>query len=214
MEADCLMATFKVLQDEVLEILGHVAPSPTSPLRTRVKFYLNRAYLDVGYRFNFEEMHAEETFPTLSGTDRYTIAATIHSIMDLRDQTNNRIMKRVDIRAYDRTTRSSGKPFRYTRWNDCLILDPKPDAVITMLVRYVRVLIELSADADVIILSRDWDYAIMLRAAEMIARTQTDLAGLAETLATRYHEYIQSRTRVATWETGDLSAQLSPRIGE
>ena len=206
------MATFKVLQDEVLEILGHVAPSPTAPLRTRVKFYVNRAYLDAAYRFNFEEMHVEETFPTISGTDRYTIPTTIHSIIDLRDQTNNRIMKRVDIRAYDRMTRSSGAPFRYTRWNDCLILDPKPNVVVTMLIRHIRALTELSADADLILLSRDWDYAIMLRAAEMIARTQTNLADLAEALAARYHEYIQSRMQVATWETGDLSAQLAPRI--
>lgn len=206
------MATFKVLQDEVLEILGHVAPSPTAPLRVRVKFYLNRAYLDAAYRFNFEEMHAEETFPTVSGVDRYTIASTVHSITDLRDQTNNKVMKRVDIRAYDRMTRSTGIPFRYTRWGDCLILDPKPNVVVTMLVRYIRVLTELSADADVAILSRDWDYAIMLRAAEMIARTQKDLADLAEALGIRYLEYIQSRRQVASDESEDLSAQLAPRL--
>lgn len=206
------MATFKEMQDEVLEILGQPNTAATANIRSRVKFYLNRAYLDAAYRFNFEEMHSEETFETVVGTDRYTIATTVHSIIDVRDQTNGRLLKRVDIRAYDRTTRISGDVFRYTRWGDCLILDPNPSKVITLLVRYIRTLTELTADADVLILSRDWDYGIMLRAAEMIAGTQKDLAGLAEMLGTRYLEYLNSRKKVATWETGDLSAQLSPRL--
>lgn len=161
------MATFLELQDELLEMLGRPDLSTSDLFRTRAKFHINRAYLDVTSRFDLPDLVTSENLTTADGTSDYALAADALFLISLVDTTNNvRLIKKGVSSVDEMTTTVKDKPKYYARFGLKVIMEPTPDGIYVVKNRYVKQPTELSADGDIPVTSREWDNAILYRAAQ------------------------------------------------
>lgn len=192
------MATFVELQDELLEMLGRPDLSNTDLFRSRAKFHLNRAYLDVASRFDLPDLVTSESITSIDGTADYALGSDVLFILSITlvntsPAEQHRLVKKGISSVDEMTTTTKGTPIYYARFGLNITVEPVPeDADITFKVRYVKQPAELSADADTPVTSREWDNAILYRAAQFffIALGEMDKG---QVFLGIYTEYIQGR---------------------
>lgn len=166
------MATFLELQDELLEMLGRPDLSTSDLFRTRAKFHLNRAYLDVTSRFDLPDLVTSESITSIASTADYALSSNVLFILSITmvntsPAEQHRLIKKGISSVDEMTTATEGTPIYYARFGLNITVEPIPsDADITFKVRYVKQPTELSADGDIPITSREWDNAILYRAAQ------------------------------------------------
>lgn len=207
------MSTFKELQDEFLHIVGRSNIGAGSVARDRAKQYLNWGYEDVAHRFQHEENRSEETFVTVIATDRYNLETTnIHSVLYVRDDTNDHELKKWDMSQFNRQPAQSGESWKYARLGGCLYLYPNPSAIVTIRVRNNLNVVSLSADADVSIFQREWDHPILQRAIEKYASVTPGMEKIAAMARGGFLESTTALIRAAEIEAEDLHTQMVPAI--
>ncbi len=166
------MATFVNLQDELLEMLGRPELSTSDVFRSRAKFYLNRAYLDIASRFDLPDLVTSEAIVSIASTADYALSADVLFILSITlvntsPAEQHRLIKKGISSVDEMTTAIEGTPIYYARFGLSITVEPIPvDADITFKVRYVKQPTELSADGDIPVTSREWDNAILYRAAQ------------------------------------------------
>ena len=115
-------------------------------------------------RYMFYELDKSVSFNTVASTRVYTLstyASDLWFIMMVRDDTNEREIRKKNIKVLDQTAAVTGQPTRYARFAGTMVLDPTPDGVYSILVRYRRRPTELST-GDSTVLGREWDEPLIL----------------------------------------------------
>lgn len=130
------MISFDALKSEVIARLGN-----RLDIDDRVERWINHAFFELllNPRFSFYELDDLALFNTVANTRSYNIldpAPDLWFILDLRDDTNSRKLRRSHWQVFDKITETTGQPTRYAHFNNFVELDPTPDAVYLMQLRF------------------------------------------------------------------------------
>lgn len=188
------MATFVNLQDEALKMLGRPGLAAGDDFRSRIKFWLNRAYLAIGQSLDLPDLHKTDTsVPSVASQQAYALPADclfIHSITFDHDTVGAKRLERKGIAPLDAMgSGEAASPDYYARFLNQFHLAPIPNAVKNMRVRYYSQPVELSADADVPVMRREWDLAILLLGSQYIA-IATNRLDAAQAFQAQFQAYI------------------------
>lgn len=162
------MINFDTMAVELKARLGN-----RTDLDARIIRWINYAYFEIlmNPRFAFFELDASTFFVTIAGSDTYNVVpievfANFWHILDVRNVTagHERKLKRSHFSQIDRTVPTSGEPTRYYRFNRNITLDPVPDAVYAITVRYRRRPFEL-APGSTFEINTEWEELIVTLAA-------------------------------------------------
>lgn len=137
-------------------------------ITARTLVWLNYAYQELllSPRFNFYELDFTQLFNTVNTIAEYTLSDVIAGdnlwyIVDVRDNTNNRIINQRFIKDYDRLVVTSGQPVRYYRFGDSLFLDPTPNAIYEISIRY-KIRPQDLVSAGIALIEREWDEILVV----------------------------------------------------
>ena len=152
------MGTFNTIKAEVIARMGG-----RTDISARVDIWLNDAFFELCLlpRFAFFELDKQDTsIATVAATRVYALTGItdLWHILDVRDHTNERLLRRSSVREFDKRvqTNVTGFPVEYARFGTDLELDPTPDGAYTLRIRYRKRPNELSA-GNATGLSREWD---------------------------------------------------------
>ena len=139
-------------------------------IEPRTLTWLNDAYFELllSPRFTFFETDRLHEWPTIAGTRVYDIVAMVPDlwfILDLRNETTQYKLKRYHWSEFDRKTRVLAMPSRYTRFGPTIELEPVPDKIYDMTMRYRVRPLEL-VDGTNHLLTREWDEVIITMAVQ------------------------------------------------
>lgn len=156
-------------REELNMALGDFAQSSNKPLDR----WINRAYIEVVSKIEYDGLLVEETFSSILGQADYTFPAAgdtplterILGIKVLVDLTNKRRLLHVPTRnfmLYDPETQEI--PKIYSRRGQIISLWPTPDAAANY--KFIAILepAKLSVGADITVIPAAWDHAILLLA--------------------------------------------------
>jgi hypothetical protein len=154
------MAGVDVLLTEITARLGN-----RTDIAIRALQWLNDAYFELlmAPRFSFYELDLAASTVTIAGTASYSLPADFWFVLDLTDTTNTKKLHRGHWQEFDRQTSTSGAPTRYARFGATFQLDPTPDAVYTLTLRYRKRPAELVA-GNATLLGREWDEPLIVLA--------------------------------------------------
>lgn len=156
------MGTFNSILTEVQRRLGN-----RTDISDRLPIWINDAYFELMLEpeFTFYELDTIWTFDTVASQRVYNLAdvGALWFILMLRDDTNEREVRKTSVKVLDRTSRSIGQPNRYARFADTLELDPTPDAAYTITMRY-RLRPNELVPGSVMLLNREWDEVVTVLA--------------------------------------------------
>lgn len=154
------MAGVSALLTEINARLGN-----RTDLSSRSLLFLNDAYyeLTMAPRFSFYELDLAASTTTIADTSSYSLPDDFWFVLDLTDATNSRKLHRGHWQEFDRSTSTSGQPTRYARFGATFQLDPIPDAVYTLTLRYRKRPAELVA-GNATLLGREWDEPLIVLA--------------------------------------------------
>jgi hypothetical protein len=150
---------FGAIYGEVTNRLGN-----RSDVTARVKQWVNQAQFSIATSYRFYELEVSVTGSTTSSTRSYSLPSDLRVILSLRDTTNSRKLMPADWRTFDKLSQTTGKPSRYTRFGLTMELDPTPDAVYNLTLRYLKRVASMVNDTDEPVLPNEWIEAIILRA--------------------------------------------------
>ena len=167
---------YLTLQNQVKRNLGNRATD--TDIDDLVRTWINATYLDMVTMAKFPELARFEPIPvpvldattpfnTAANTPSYTVPATMMFPITLRDTTNHVSLKQRDIRWYDRNKSSvPGQPRIYANFGGSFYLEPTPDAVYVIQLRYRRKVdsIALTLPTDEPLIGAEWHEAIELGA--------------------------------------------------
>lgn len=138
------MPTFNEIQSEVKRRMGN-----RTDIDSRLPTWINDAYFDLLMEpeYSFHELDKSVTLITNADVREYDLSVytDLWFILGLRDETNEREVLRTHWKSFDRRAHATANPTRYTRFGSTLILDPTPDDVYTILIRYRRRVNEMTA---------------------------------------------------------------------
>lgn len=148
------------LATEALYLIGNDSTHLNS-----MKLWIDRAYDEVQCQRHFRETRATTTFDTVVGTSSYSLPADFRSIYSLRDNTNNRKLVQYSPQRFDLLSQStSGLPTHYILLGSSLYLWPNPDSIISIQLRYRKIL-TFATDGTSHALPLQWSDPIILAAA-------------------------------------------------
>jgi len=162
------MITFNTMKTELKARLGN-----RIDLDARMIRWINYAFFELlmNPRFQFFEMDFKITFDTVIGQSEYPISTIIFGsndlwfILDLRDNTNDRKLRRSHWSYLDKVVPQNGQPVRYYRFGLNVVLDPTPDGVYTMQMRYRVRPPDLREGSQFFGLKTEWEEPIVTLAA-------------------------------------------------
>lgn len=132
-----------------------------SNLAAYIPRWINDAYMELLHspRFSFYELDAVNTSLATTATVK---DVDISGVMDLwfilsvRDDTNERNLKKGDWKRFEDASRTSGQPIWYDRYAYTLIFDPVPDGAYDLQIRYRKRVSELDTGSSLAI-PREYD---------------------------------------------------------
>jgi hypothetical protein len=156
---------FRTMQDHTIRNLGN-----RTDLATLVPEWLNTCYLDVITTGRLPELGKFAPIPvpeldttgsiyTSDGVATVAQPANLLFPISLRDMTNGAPLREWTIQYYDRHHGTvEGKPYAYALFSKTFYIEPTPDAVYTIQVRYRKdvTIPALVADADVSVIGSVW----------------------------------------------------------
>lgn len=172
---------------EVINRLGN-----RSDITSRAKQWVNQAHFSIGTSYKFYELEVKATSSTSASVRSYSLPTDLRVILSLRDTSNNRKLNLGDWRTFDKLNQVTGKPSRYIRFGSTFELDPTPDAIYNLSLRYLKRLASLLNDSDDFILPDEWIEAIILRAC-WIGSTSLQMFESANIFKSEYELYIMER---------------------
>lgn len=151
------MLSYDAIKTELKARLGN-----RTDIDARMDRWINYAFFEIllNPRFMFYELDKTATFNTVAATSEYdltTIAADFWHVLDLVDTTNDKKMRRTHWSYIDKVVPTSGQPARYFHFGAKLHLNPVPDAVYGMLIRYRKRPNDLSSGATFESLGTEWE---------------------------------------------------------
>lgn len=150
------MGSFNNILTEVEARLGN-----RTNLAGRTSVWVNDAYFELlmSPRFTFHEIERIATINTVVGQYTYPLPTGIWFILNIKDETSGREVRKGNYRSFDRRRRTTGIPNRYDRFGETIEIDPTPDTVVELHMRYRFRPAELSTGS-VTIIGREWDEVI------------------------------------------------------
>jgi hypothetical protein len=147
---------FDAIKTEVVARLGG-----RTDIDTRVDIWINDAYFELllGPLYAFHEIEKQATAQTIDTLRAYDLPSDLWFILSIRDDTNNRKLRRSHWSSFDKRSASSGIPNRYARFADTVELDPTPDDAYDLIIRYRIRPDELSSTVAPVT-GREWDELI------------------------------------------------------
>ena len=132
------------------------------------------------------------------GAGTYNLPSGCVAIYSIRDTTLKRKIKRASFRKFDNIdVAASGDPTHYIRYGTTFELTPVPSAANGLLIRYGKVIVDMSADIDVPTITEPWHEAILLGAEVRGWRALRQL----DQMTLVKNEYISMiRSRQPEWE--------------
>jgi hypothetical protein len=151
---------FDAIQTEVIARLGN-----RGDIAARSVTWINDAYFEIlmNPRFTFFELDSAQIAATTIGQRTYSLPADLWFILSLRDNTNNIKLQRTHTMVLDKIAPTSGQPVRYARFGLAVELDPTPNGVFTLQLRYRKRVTELAPGGSMII-PREWDEPVTVLA--------------------------------------------------
>jgi len=188
------MATFLELQDEVLAMIGRNMLAGGDDFRARVKFHVNRAYIALTSAIDIPDLAKDSpAIASVASQQAYAIPSDclfIHSITFDYDTVNSVALEKVGIKSLDSMgTKEAAIPKYYARHINNFHVAEIPNVIKNMRVRYYSQPVELSADGDVPVTRREWDFAILLLASQYVA-IATNKLDSATAWLTQFQAYI------------------------
>lgn len=206
------MISYTALKSEVVARLGN-----RTDIDGRVDRWINHAFFEIllNPRFGFYELDASYTFGTDGVTEEYAIPnpTQVWFILDIRDMTNQRKLRRSHWNLIDRIQQTTGQPFRYYRFENNLILDPVADDGITLQVRYRTRPSDFAPGSTLLNLGTEWEEPVLELATikGFTALSQPEKAGPHKEIL---EALFATRMDVPTLEAGDdentIGVTLSP----
>jgi hypothetical protein len=131
----------------------------------RLTVWVNVGYFDVAGAVDFHQLFTHSDVNTVIGTAEYDIPAGVVSIRTLYDKVAKNRLGRLEIPELFRLDQTvAGVPKKYARVGNKFILNPVPADVRAIEVVGFKEPAPLAADADVTVLPRTWDVAILMLA--------------------------------------------------
>lgn len=206
------MGAFNEIFSEVRERLGG-----RMTIDSRITRWINDAYFEIlmNPRYKFFELDKMASFNTSSGVRDYelsSIAGDVWFILSLRDETTEREVLKKDVKTFDRTVHTLGQPTRYARFGDKLILDPTPNGVYSMMMRYRQRVGEIGV-GQMTVLNREWDEAFTILAVAKGYQGLEQPAKAQEQLQL-FHVKLSSMEAVLSLEDDDKEPTIAPFLQE
>ena len=133
---------------------------------------LNRAFWELMNKFNFREEEKSATFPTINGTEFYSLPTLFESVrnISLQDADNTETWFPLDRTSIDEYTKNlddadtnEGMPLRYFREDNGIRLSPIPDkATYTIKVKYRVTLADLASGNTTLVIPVVWHELVLL----------------------------------------------------
>lgn len=201
------MASFDAIKSEVVARLGN-----RTNIDSRVNLWINDAYFELLMhpRANFYEIEKAATANTAASIRSYDLPADLWHILDIRDSTNNRKIRRKHWESFDRRAHTSGMPQLYARFGQTIELDPTPDATYTLIIRYKFRPADM-ATGDSPLISREWDEVLTVLAVTkgFEALEEQEKAALQRQL---FEQLFALREDVPMLESMDAESQIQVRL--
>jgi len=133
---------------------------------------LNRAFWELMNKFNFREEEKSSTFPTIDGTEFYSLPTLFESVrnISLQDSDNTETWFPLDRTSLDEYTKNlddadsnEGMPLRYFREDNGIRLSPIPDkATYVIKVKHRITLADLSSSNTTLVIPQVWHELILM----------------------------------------------------
>lgn len=147
-------------------------------LAVYVPEWINSTYMDLVTKGKFVELQrfAPIPVPALDGEQAintvvdqvpYTLPSDFLFPISVRNVTENYALKPYDIRTFERKRSDvSGRPYRYTTYGGVLLLDPPPDEIYALNMKYRKKLVlpVLTSDSHIPVVGEEWHECIVLGA--------------------------------------------------
>lgn len=203
------MISYDSIVTEVTARLGN-----RTDIATRVGRWINYAYFELllNPTYSFFELDKSTTFSTVASTRSYDIVTPnpdLWFILIMRDATNQRRVRRASWKTFDESTITTGQPTRYARFGTSVELDPTPDAVYSILMRYRRRPIDLVSGSNMDGLGTEWEEPIVTLAS-VKGFEALKLSEDAASQRTLLVSMLQSRQDVPMLEDDDAEFTIQP----
>lgn len=161
------MITYDQMVEEVTARLGG-----RTDISGRINRWINYSVYELllSPRFNFYELDAFTTFNTVVGKATYGLEVDagltkdkFWLILDIRDNTQQIHLERIHYQVMDRVSQVPGLPYRYYRFEEDITLDPIPNVVSEIQIRYRR-RFEIGPPSTFLNLGSEWEEPIVLLA--------------------------------------------------
>lgn len=208
------MQGFSAVKTEVVARLGN-----RSDISSRVERWIAYAYFELllNPRFSFFELDKSVLFNTVIGQATYTIGTDIlvnqtnfWFILDLTDTTNAFHLARSHFQVLDRVSSTNGQPVRYYRFGMGVVLDPTPDNIYTIQMRYRQRPADPSTTAPTFSgLGTEWEEPLIvlstIKGFEALDQRQK-----AQEQRQIFEAVLPTRLDVPTLEDADAETTISP----
>lgn len=130
---------------------------------------INEALVDIMDEYNFHAAKTiDESIDTVADQRDYDLPEGIDVIIGVRDNTNGRKLRKMDRGQYDELVAAadaeSAQPTRFFRDATKIYLDPPPDDIYNLRLRYRQATVELADDTDEPVIPTSWHIGIVLLA--------------------------------------------------
>jgi hypothetical protein len=131
-------------------------------------------------------------------------------ILDLRDNTNSRRIRRVHYTEIDKVTQTTGQPVRYYRYGNTITLDPVPDATYEIQLRF-RLRPSDFVPGSNLILGTEWEEPVITMAT-IRGFEALDMRNKAQEQRQILEAIMPTRMDVPTLEADDAEPTIQPTL--
>ena len=160
-----------VLRTELRVHLGYETDDTGELSNTDADLLLNRAFWELMNKFNFREEEKSSTFPTIAGTEFYSLPTLFESVRNISIQNPDTdetwvLLDRITLNEYsknlDDASAAETKPARYLREDNGIRLSPIPDkATYVVRVKHRITLADLSSSNMTVAIPDVWHELIL-----------------------------------------------------
>lgn len=181
------------------------SPSITDVSEDTLTRLINAVYREVGAKYPFNETRCIKTFPTIIGTNRYTVPQDLAALFRVWDDTNKRKLWKRGVRFLTTipSNLADGAPRNYVRTKDWIQLIPTPDAVINIQIYYLTEIADLVADEDEPVLPLAWHDGLVLKARHAFYDERGDV-GKAIYAKSEWKDWVSDKPSEIDQEKDDL----------
>ena len=210
------MISYDAIVTEVTGRLGN-----RTDIGARIGRWINYSLFELllNPRYSYYELdQGPVLFSTIANASTYNISdivspaalVTFWFILDLRDNTNSRRIRRVHYTEIDRVTQTTGQPVRYFRYGLAITFDPIPDAVYTIQMRYRQRPGDFISGSN-LLLGTEWEEPVVALAT-IRGFEALDMRQKAQEQRQLLEAIMPTRMDVPTLEDADAEPTIQPSL--